>query len=50
MALPTWPSKAIKVFGAALFVFCLGALIWSLTRPPVTTGPMPPEPAPMSSH
>jgi hypothetical protein len=34
----------IKVFGAVLFAVCLGALIWSLFRPPVTDGPMPPDP------
>jgi len=40
-------STGIKVFGAVLFAVCLGALIWSLFRPAVTDGPMPPEPAPM---
>lgn len=34
----------IKIFGAVLFAVCLGAFIWSLTRPPVTDGPMPPDP------
>lgn len=43
------PATLIKVFGAVLFAVCLGAIIWSLTRPPVTNGPMPPEPAPMGS-
>jgi hypothetical protein len=32
---------ATKIFGAVLFVTLLGAMIWSLTRPPVTEGPMP---------
>jgi hypothetical protein len=35
------PGTIIKVFGAVLFAVCLGAIIWSLTRPPVTNGPMP---------
>lgn len=43
-----WAGKAIKIFGAVLFVACAGALIWSLFRPAVTHGPMPPEPAPMA--
>lgn len=42
-------STGIKVFGAVLFAACLGALVWSLFRPPVKDGPMPPEPAPMGS-
>lgn len=42
-------SLGIKVFGGVLFAVCLGLLIWSLFRPAVTTGPMPPEPAPMGS-
>lgn len=41
------PATIIKIFGAVLFVLCAAGLIWSLTRPAVTTGPMPPEPAPM---
>lgn len=36
-----------KIFGGVLFTVCLVALIWSLFRPAVTEGPMPPEPAPM---
>lgn len=32
---------ATKIFGAVLFVACLGALVWSLFQPAVTTGPMP---------
>ena len=39
-----------KIFGGVLFAVCLGAIIWSLFRPPVTTGPMPPEPAPMQKR
>jgi hypothetical protein len=39
-------GTAIKVFGAVLFAVCAGGLIWSLFRPAVTHGPMPPEPAP----
>jgi hypothetical protein len=35
----------IIIFGVALFVFCLSALVWSLFRKPVTDGPMP-EPWP----
>lgn len=31
----------IQGFGALLFLVCLGAWIWSLTQPAVTTGPMP---------
>jgi len=31
----------IKIFGIVLMVLCGGALVWSLFRPPVTTGPMP---------
>ena len=34
----------IKVFGVVLFVVCLGGLIWSLFRSPVTTEPMPEVP------
>jgi len=41
------PATLIKVFGAVLFTVCLGGIIWSLFRPAVKTGPMPPEPAPM---
>lgn len=41
---------ATKIFGAVLFVVCAGALIWSLFRPAVTEGPMPPEPAPMQKR
>jgi hypothetical protein len=41
-----WLGTGIKVFGIVLFVVCGGALIWSLFQPPVTEGPMPPEPAP----
>lgn len=37
-------SLGIKIFGVVMFVVCGGALIWSLFRPPVTTGPMPPMP------
>jgi len=36
----------IKVFGAVMFALCAAGLIWSLFRPAVTHGPMPPEPAP----
>lgn len=43
-------SLGIKIFGGVLFVICLGGLIWSLFRPAVTDGPMPPEPAPAASH
>lgn len=35
------PGTILKIFGATLFVVLLGAIIWSLTRPPVTHGPMP---------
>lgn len=34
-------SLAIKIFGITLIVCCAGAIVWSLFRPPVTTGPMP---------
>lgn len=34
-------ATGIKVFGVVLLVVCLGGLIWSLFRKPVTTGPMP---------
>jgi hypothetical protein len=34
-------SKVLMIFGGVLFVFCLGAFIFSLTRPPVTSGPIP---------
>lgn len=37
-------ALGLKIFGATLFAVCLGLFIWSLTRPPVTTGPMPPAP------
>lgn len=37
-------GKGVTIFGAILFVFCLGAFIFSLTRPPVTSGPMPEVP------
>lgn len=43
-----WLGKGIKIFGAVLFAVCLGALVWSLFRPAVKDGPMPPEPAPMA--
>lgn len=43
-------ALGIKIFGGVLFAVCLGAIIWSLTRPPVTTGPMPPDPAPMQQQ
>lgn len=43
-------ALGLKIFGAVLFAVCLGGLIWSLTRPPVTDGPMPPEPAPMQQR
>lgn len=42
-------SLGIKVFGAVLFAVCLGLLVWSLFRPPVKDGPMPPDPLPASS-
>lgn len=32
---------ATKIFGLVLVVACGAALIWSLTRPAVTDGPMP---------
>jgi hypothetical protein len=32
---------ATKIFGAVLFVVLLAGMIWSLTQPPVTEGPMP---------
>ena len=34
-------AKGIRIFGAVLFVLVLGAFIWSMCRPPVTTGPQP---------
>lgn len=34
-------GRAIQIFGAVLFVVLLGAMIWSLTQPAVTKGPMP---------
>ncbi len=34
-------SLATKIFGGVLFVVLLAGMIWSLTRPPVTEGPMP---------
>lgn len=37
----------VMVGGGVLFVVLLGVFLWSLTRPPVTHGPMPdypPEP------
>ena len=37
-------GKGIKIFGVVLFVLCAGGLIWSLFRPPVTSGPMPEVP------
>jgi hypothetical protein len=37
----------IRVFGACLALAVVTALIWSLTQPPVTEGPEPPEPAPL---
>lgn len=43
-----WLGKGIKIFGVVMIVVCGGALIWSLFRPAVTHGPMPPEPAPMA--
>lgn len=43
-----WLGKGIKIFGAVLFVVCAAALAWSLTRPAVKDGPMPPEPAPLA--
>jgi hypothetical protein len=45
-----WLGKGIKIFGAVLFVVCAAALIWSLTRPAITHGPMPPEPAPLAKQ
>jgi len=42
-------GTAIKVFGAVLFALCAAGLIWSLFRPAITHGPMPPEPAPMGA-
>jgi len=42
-------ATGLKIFGAVLFVLCLGGLIWSLFRPAVTHGPPVPEPAPMGS-
>lgn len=42
-----WLGKGIKVFGAVLFVLCAAGLVWSLTRPAITHGPMP-EPPPMA--
>jgi hypothetical protein len=39
-------GTAIKIFGAVLFALCAAGIIWSLFRPAVTHGPMPPEPAP----
>jgi hypothetical protein len=44
-----WLGVAIKVTGVVMFVVASGLLIWSLFRPPVTTGPMPPEPTPFSA-
>lgn len=41
-------GTAIKIFGAVMFVVCGGLLVWSLFRPAVKDGPMPPEPAPMA--
>ncbi len=35
----------IQAFGITLFVVFLALLVWSLSRPPVTEGPMPPMPA-----
>lgn len=32
---------AVKIFGFVLFVALLAGLVWSLTRPPITEGPMP---------
>lgn len=43
-----WLGRGIKIFGAVLFVLCAAGLIWSLTRPAITHGPMPPEPAPLA--
>lgn len=43
-----WLGKAIKITGVVLFVACGAALVWSMFRPPVKDGPMPPEPAPMA--
>lgn len=37
-------ALGLKIFGAVMFAVCLGGLIWSLFRPPVTDGPMPPDP------
>jgi len=37
-------GKGVVIFGTVLFIFCLGAFIFSLTRPPVTSGPMPEVP------
>jgi hypothetical protein len=34
-------GTGIKIFGAVLAVVCIGGLIWSLFRKPVTKGPMP---------
>jgi hypothetical protein len=39
------PKYILQAFGATLFLVLLGLFVWSLTRPPVTEGPMPPMPA-----
>lgn len=36
------PKYILQAFGATLFVVLLAVFVWSLTRPPVSEGPMPP--------
>lgn len=43
-------ATGIKAFGVVMFVVCAGLLIWSLFRPAITTGPMPPDPTEQQSH
>lgn len=39
------PKHVLQIVGVTFFVVLLGLLVWSLTQPPVTEGPMPPMPA-----
>ena len=36
-------GRGVQIFGAILFVFCLGAFVYSVIHP-VTSGPMPEKP------
>lgn len=39
-------KTGIQIFGVVMGIVAVTAFIWSLTRPAVTTGPMPEAPSP----